>query len=54
MTWLFTHVKLNRLRVCGNWVLRRILGPKMDEATGEWITLRKEDFMISTHKILLG
>jgi len=26
-----------------NWVLRKILGPKRDEVTGEWRKLQKEE-----------
>jgi hypothetical protein len=33
-----------RLRVFENRVLRRILGPKRDEITGEWRGLHFEDF----------
>jgi hypothetical protein len=32
-----------RLRVFGNWVLRRIFGPKRDEVTGTWRRLRNEE-----------
>jgi hypothetical protein len=32
-----------RLRVFENRVLRRIFGPKRDEATGEWRRLRNEE-----------
>jgi hypothetical protein len=32
-----------RLRVFENRVLRRILGPKRDKATGEWRTLHNEE-----------
>jgi hypothetical protein len=32
-----------RLRVFENRVLRRIFGPKRDEATGEWRKLRNEE-----------
>jgi len=32
-----------RLRVFEHRVLRRILGPKRDEATGEWRKLPKEE-----------
>jgi hypothetical protein len=31
------------LRVFENRVLRRIFGPKMDEVTGEWRKLHKEE-----------
>jgi hypothetical protein len=33
----------HRLRVFGNRVLRRILGPKKDEVTGEWRKLHSEE-----------
>jgi hypothetical protein len=32
-----------RLRVFENRVLKRILGPKRDEVTGEWIKLHNEE-----------
>jgi len=35
-TWSLTLREERRLRVFENRVLRRILGPKMDEVTGEW------------------
>jgi len=31
-----------RLRVCENRVLRKILGPRWDEETGEWRKLHNE------------
>jgi hypothetical protein len=33
----------HRLRVFENRVLRRILGPKRDEVTGDWRKLRNEE-----------
>jgi hypothetical protein len=42
-TWSLTLREEQRLRVFENRVLRRILGPKRDEATGEWRTLHKEE-----------
>jgi hypothetical protein len=33
----------HRLRVFENRVLRRILGPKRDEVTGEWNKLHSEE-----------
>ena len=33
-----------RLRVFENRVLRRIVGPKRDEVTGEWRKLHNEEF----------
>jgi hypothetical protein len=35
-TWFLTLREERRLRVFENRVLRRILGPKRDEVTGEW------------------
>jgi hypothetical protein len=40
---LVSHRKEQRLRVFENTVLRRIFGPKRDEATGEWRRLHKEE-----------
>jgi hypothetical protein len=34
-----------RLRVFGNWVLRRIFGPKRDEITGVWRKLHNEELL---------
>jgi hypothetical protein len=42
-TWSFTLREEHRLRVFENRVLRRIFGPKRDEVTGEWRTLRIEE-----------
>jgi hypothetical protein len=42
-TWSFTLRKEQRLRVFENRVLRRIFGPKRDEATEEWRRLRNEE-----------
>jgi hypothetical protein len=42
-TWSLTLREEQRLRVFENRVLRRILGPKRDEATGEWRRLRNEE-----------
>jgi hypothetical protein len=36
----------HRLRVFENRVLRRIFGPKRDEATGEWRKLHNEELHI--------
>jgi hypothetical protein len=41
-TWFLTLREECRLRVSENRVLRRILGPKRDEETGEWRRLQKE------------
>jgi hypothetical protein len=35
--------KEDKLRVCENWMLRRIYGPKRDEPTGEWRKLHNEE-----------
>jgi hypothetical protein len=42
-TWSLTLRKEHRLRVFENRVLRRILGPKRDEVTGEWRKLHNEE-----------
>jgi len=42
-TWSLTLREEGRLRVFENWVLRRIFGPKRDEATREWRKLRTEE-----------
>jgi hypothetical protein len=42
-TWSLTLKEGHRLRVFENRVLRRIFGPKRDEATGEWRKLRNEE-----------
>jgi hypothetical protein len=42
-TWSLTLREEQRLRVFENRVLRRIFGPKTDEATGEWRRLHKEE-----------
>jgi hypothetical protein len=42
-TWSFTLRVEHRLRVFKNRVLRKIFGPKRDEATGEWRGLHKEE-----------
>jgi hypothetical protein len=41
-TWSLTLRKERRLRVFENRVLRKVCGPKRDEGTGEWTTLRNE------------
>jgi hypothetical protein len=38
-TWYLTLREEHRLRVFENRVLRRLFGPKRDEATGEWRTV---------------
>jgi hypothetical protein len=42
-TWSLTLREEQRLRVFKNRVLRRIFGPKRDEATAEWRRLRNEE-----------
>jgi len=42
-TWSLTSREERKLRVFENMVLRRILGPRMDEVTGEWRRLRNEE-----------
>jgi hypothetical protein len=42
-TWSLTLREEHRLRVFENRVLRRILGLKRDEVTGEWGKLHNED-----------
>jgi hypothetical protein len=37
------HIEKRRLKVLENRVLRRILGPKRDEVTGEWRKLNNEE-----------
>jgi len=41
--WSLTLLEERRLRVFENRVPRRIIGPKRDERTGEWKTLRNEE-----------
>ena len=43
-TWSLTLREERRLRVFENRVLRRVFGPKRDEARGEWRKLHKEEF----------
>jgi hypothetical protein len=42
-----------RLRVFKNRVLRRLLGPKRDEVTGEWRGLHKKK-LCTPHQISFG
>jgi len=42
-TWSLTLREERRLRVFENRVLRRIFGPKRDEATGKWGKLHNEE-----------
>jgi len=52
-TWSMTLRKEHRLRVFENRVLRKILGPKKVEVTGEWGRLHNGSIVIcTTHQIL--
>ena len=42
-TWPLTLREERRLRAFDNRVLRRVLGPKRDEVTGEWRELHNEE-----------
>ena len=42
-TWSLILRAERKLRVSENWVLRRILGPKRDEVTGEWRKLHNAE-----------
>ena len=42
-TWSLTLREERKLRVFENMVLRRIFGPRRDEATGEWWRLHNEE-----------
>ena len=42
-TWSLTVREERRLRISDNRVLRRIVGPKKDEVTGEWRKLHNEE-----------
>jgi hypothetical protein len=42
-TWSLTLREERRLRVFENRALRRVLGPKWDEVTGEWRKLHNEE-----------
>jgi hypothetical protein len=42
-TWSLTLREEHRLRAFENRVLRRIVGPKSDEVTGEWRKLHNEE-----------
>jgi hypothetical protein len=41
-TWSLTLREEHRLKVFENRVMRRIVGPKRDEVTGDWIKLHNE------------
>jgi hypothetical protein len=53
-TWSLTLREERRLRVFENRVLRRIFGPKRNEATGEWRRLHNEELndLYSTPNII--
>jgi len=55
-TWSLTLREECRLRVFKNRVLRRILGPKSDEVTGQWRKLHKEELndLYCSPNIVLG
>jgi len=54
-TWSLTLRQEHRLRVFENRVLRRIIGPKRDEVTGEWRNYIMRSLVICTrHPILFG
>ena len=42
-TWSLSLREERKLRVFENMVLRRILGPRRDEVTGEWRRLHNEE-----------
>ena len=42
-TWSLTLRKERKLRVFENMVLRRMIGPRREEVTGEWRRLHKEE-----------
>ena len=42
-TWILIWGEERRLRVFENRVLRRVVGPKRDEVTGEWRKLHNEE-----------
>jgi len=50
-TWSLTIMEECRLRVSENSVLRRIVGYRKDEVTGEW---RKSLIICTAHPILFG
>jgi hypothetical protein len=52
-TWSLTLREERRLRVFENRVLRRILGPKRDEVTGEWRKLHNKELdLYSSPKVV--
>jgi hypothetical protein len=54
-TWSLTLKEEQRLSVFENRVLRRIFGPKRDEATGDWRNYITRNVMTCTHhQILFG
>jgi hypothetical protein len=53
-TYFLTLREEHRLRVFGNRVLRKIIGPKRDEVMGMWKNLYNEelnDFYVSPNKL---
>ena len=55
-TWSFALRGECRLRVFENGMLRRLFGPKKDEASGEWRRLHNEEFyaVYSSPNIIRG
>jgi hypothetical protein len=45
-TWSLTLREERRLRVFENSVLRRVIGSKRDEVTGEWRKLHSEELHV--------
>jgi hypothetical protein len=45
-TWSLTLREEHRLRLFENRVLKRIIGPKRDEVTGEWSKLHNKELQI--------
>jgi hypothetical protein len=44
-TWSLTLKEEHEVRVLENRVLRRIIGPKRDEVTGDWRKLHNEELV---------
>ena len=54
-TWSLTLTEERRQMVFENRVLRRMLGPRRDEVTGEWRKLQYEELNdLYSHPILFG